>query len=140
MAVRGSKKQLSQEHEDYVAGRYGGRRSPSSGAAWTDLGDVKHEGYLVECKGQFGERAGENPVRSTLLAQFEKVFDEAAQGDRIPAVALRFYKPESALANNDGFVDLIVKTMDDDIFGLVEARARGTAEGAKAYANQTPEA
>jgi hypothetical protein len=135
MAVSGSKKALSKEHEDYVAGRYGGRRSPSSGAAWTDLGDVKHEGYLIECKGQFGERAGENSVRSTLLQQFEKIFDEASQGDRIPAVALRFYKPESALADNNGYVDLIVKTMDDDIFGLQEARARGTLEGFEANAD-----
>lgn len=140
MAVSGSKKQLSKEHEDYVAKKYGGRRSPSSGAAVTDLGDVRSEGYLIECKGQFGERAGENPVRSTLLNQFEKVFDEASQGDRAPAVALRFYKPESALADNQGYVDLIVKLMGDDIFGLLEARARGTAEGARAYADETPEA
>lgn len=140
MAIAGSKKALSKEHEDTIAARYGGRRSPSSGAAWTDLGDVKNDGYLIECKGQFGERTGRLPVSSTLLNQFEKIFDEASQGDRIPAVALRFYKPESALADNNGYVDLIVKTVDDDIFALQEARAHGVVEGVRANADKTPKA
>lgn len=116
MAIAGTKKALSREHEDHVAKRYSGRRSPSSGAAWTDLGDVRHDGWLIECKGQFGERAGDNPVRSTLLNQFEKIADEAAQGDRSPAMALRFYKPESPLADNQGYVDLVVKLLNDDLW------------------------
>lgn len=114
MAVKGSKKALSQEHEEYIAARYGGRRSPSSGAAFTDLGDVRGSDMLVECKGQFGERAGAKPVRSTLVNQFEKIADEAWQGDRTPAMALRFYVPDSPLADNLGYVDLIVKLLEDD--------------------------
>lgn len=132
MAVAGSKKALSKEHEEYVAKRYEGRRSPSSGASITDLGDVRDETFLIECKGQFGERLGSKPVRSTLLNQFEKIADEAMQGDRIPAVALRFYKPESALANNEGFVDLIVKLVDDDLFQLKREYADGVLWGVAA--------
>lgn len=116
MAVKGSKKDLSIEHEEYVAARYGGRRSPSSGAAFTDLGDVRRGvDLLIECKGEFGERTGKKPVRSTLVSYFEKIADEAWQGDRIPAIALRFFMPDSPLANNLGYVDLIVKLLEDDL-------------------------
>lgn len=117
MAVKGSKKDLSQEHEEYVAARYGGRRSPSSGAAFTDLGDVRDgEGeFLFECKGKFGEKIGKSKVRSTLVTQFEKIADEAWQGSRTPIVALRFFMPESPLADNYGYIDLVVKLLSDDI-------------------------
>lgn len=81
----------------------------------TDLGDVKYPGYLIECKAQFGERTGHTKVRSTLVSQFEKAADEAWQGDRTPAMALRFYMPESTLADNKGFVDLIVRLLEDDL-------------------------
>jgi hypothetical protein len=115
MASRGSKKALSKEHEEFIARRYAGRRSPSSGASPTDLGDVRVEREtLIECKGKFGERIGDKPVRSTLLRQFEKVSDEAWAGDMVP---LRFYDPESPCANNEGYVDLVVKLLEDDIYG-----------------------
>jgi hypothetical protein len=88
MASRGSKKALSKEHEEFIARRYAGRRSPSSGASPTDLGDVRVEREtLIECKGKFGERIGDKPVRSTLLRQFEKVSDEAWAGDMVSAKA-----------------------------------------------------
>lgn len=114
MASQGSKKALAVEHEEYVAARYGGRRSPSSGAAFTDIGDVRGVDLLIECKGTFGTRTGAKPVRSTLVNHFEKIADEAWQGDRTPALALRFYMPESPLANNMGYVDLVVKRLEDD--------------------------
>lgn len=135
MAVAGTKKALSKEHEDYIAERYTGRRSPSSGASVTDLGDVRSDTFLIECKGQFGERLGNKPVRATLLKHFEKVADEAIQGDRIPAVALRFYKPESALADNHGYIDLIVKLVNDDLFQLHREFADGTIMGMEAKVN-----
>jgi flagellar basal body rod protein FlgC len=69
---------------------------------------------MFECKGKFGERTGEKPVRSTLLSDFEKVADEAYANDRDPALALRFYKPDSPLANEKGYVDLTVRLMSDD--------------------------
>jgi hypothetical protein len=113
-APRGSKKRLSQEHEDYIARLYGGRRSPSSGGQAHDAGDVRTKETLFECKGKFGERVGAKPVKSTLVDQFEKITDEAYEGMREPAVTLRFYMPDSKLADGQGFVDLVVRLAQDD--------------------------
>lgn len=109
------KKKLSVEQEEFVAKKYGGRRSPSSGAAITDLGDVRTSSALWECKGKFGERTGEKPVRSTLVNQMAKVADEAWQEGKEPAIALRFYMPGHILADTKGYVDLVVRRMCDDI-------------------------
>lgn len=116
MATKGSKKALSVEHEEFVASQYGGKRSESSGAAAHDQGDVRvlDADSLFECKGQFGKRTGSKPVRSTLVSQMEKIADEAWAESREPVVALRFYMPESPLANNFGFVDLVVRLLSDD--------------------------
>lgn len=116
MAPRGSKKALSVEHENFVAKKYSGKRSNSSGAAAHDQGDVRvyNHDILIECKGQFGERTGSKPVRSTLIRQMEKIADEAWSEGKDPAVALRFYLPESPLANNEGYVDFIVRLLADD--------------------------
>lgn len=107
------KKKLSKEHEQVVAKRLNGRRSPSSGASDTDKGDVSTSQFLIECKGKFGERTGQKPVRSTIVKQMEKVADEAWSMDKDPMVALRFYIPESTLADNEGYVDLLVVRMAD---------------------------
>lgn len=117
MATRGTKKELSVRHEDHIASVYGGRRSKSSGAAVTDEGDVyvAGEGTLFECKGQFGELAGNGPVRSTLLTQFTKVAREATDLLSEPAMALRFYAPKNILADGDGWVDLTVRLTADDV-------------------------
>ena len=116
MAKRGTAKALSVEHEEWVAKLYGGTRSPSSGASPTDLGDVRvSDGdTLFECKGKWGERVDGKPVKSTLVSQFEKIWDEAAQGGKNAALALRFFMPNSPLANKDGFVDLTVRLAADD--------------------------
>ena len=107
------KKKLSKEHEQVVAKTLDGRRSPSSGASDTDKGDVSTDNLLIECKGTFGERIGQKPVRSTLVKHMEKVADEAWAMDKDPMVALRFYIPESTLADNQGYVDLLVIRMAD---------------------------
>lgn len=117
MAPRGSKKDLSVKHEEFVAGQYQGRRSPSSGAADHDQGDVRvedGENTLFECKGRFGIRTGAKEARSTLVTQMEKVADEAFAEGRDPALALRFYMPASPLASNEGYVDLTVRLLRDD--------------------------
>lgn len=115
MAPRGSKKSLSVEHEEWVARRYDGKRSKSSGAADTDKGDVRIESQdtLFECKGKFGERTGQKPVRSTLVSQMEKIADEAYTEGKDPAIALRFWMPDSPLAIG-GYVDLAVRLLRDD--------------------------
>ena len=107
------RKKLSREHESFVAKWYGGKRSPSSGASDTDKGDVRTSTMLIECKGKFGQRIGQKPVKSTLLGHMEKAADEAWSEGKDPAVALRFYKPESTLADTNGYVDLIVLRMTD---------------------------
>jgi hypothetical protein len=109
------KKRLSKEHEQYVAKHLGGRRSPSSGASDTDKGDVSTDTLLIECKGKFGKRIGDKEVRSTLVKQMEKAADEAWSEGKDPAIALRFYKPESVLADNEGYVDLLVTRLADEV-------------------------
>lgn len=115
MAKRGSKKALSVEHEKFVAKAYGGRRSPSSGAADHDQGDVRAaaDGTLLECKYK-GSPAEPLKSKPSLLTIMEKVADEAWAEGKEPAVALRYFWPDSPLANRDGWVDLTVRITNDD--------------------------
>lgn len=120
MAMRGSKKELSQRHERHIATVYQGQRSESSGAAVTDEGDVRvvrvsGDNTLFECKGKFGELTGKHPVASTVLTQFEKIVDEAYSINYEPALALRFYVPGSPIATDEGWVDLVVRLLEDDL-------------------------
>jgi hypothetical protein len=113
MATKGSVKRLSVDHEEYVASKYSGRRSPSSGGADNDNGDVRSKHNLIECKltGSPGR-----PQRTTLLTQFEKVAAEAYLEGRSPVIALRYYWPDSFLAGPDGWVDLAVRLLEEDAF------------------------
>jgi Holliday junction resolvase len=107
MAARGSKKRLSVDHEDFIARVYGGVRSPSSGGAGNDCGDVRTKNSLFECKAT-------TKSQSKILKEFEKVTKEAYSEGREPRLALRYFAPESILANLDGWVDLIVRTVEND--------------------------
>lgn len=109
------RKKLSVEHEQYVAKQLGGRRSRSSGASDTDKGDVITDTQMIECKGKFGKRIGDKEVRYTLVKQMEKAADEAWANGKDPAIALRFFVPDSPLANNSGYVDLIVRQLSDEV-------------------------
>ena len=109
------RKKLSKEHELDVAKYLGGRRSPSSGASDTDKGDVTTDDLMVECKGKFGKRIGGNDVKSTLVKQMEKAADEAWAAGKDPAIALRFYMPDSVLADNAGYVDLFITRLADEV-------------------------
>ena len=116
MARKGTNKARSVEHEEFIAKCYQGRRSPSSGAADHDQGDVqigsaRVGGMLFECKTTGG---AEKPAKSTLLTRMEKIADEAWASGLEPALALRFYKPDSRLADSKGFVDLVVRRVADD--------------------------
>lgn len=115
MARRGSKKALSIAHENFVAKAYGGRRSPSSGAAEHDQGDVRAaaDGTLLECKYK-GSPAEPLKSKPSILTVMEKVADEAWSESKEPAIALRFFWPDSPLANRDGWVDLTVRLTNDD--------------------------
>lgn len=113
MAKRGSVKALSVEQEEHIARLYGGRRSASSGAADNDSGDVRASDHLFECKLTGGPG---RPAKSTLLKQFEKVAQEAYAEGKDPVVALRFYSPDSPLANPKGWVDLVVRLAEEDAY------------------------
>jgi hypothetical protein len=107
MARRGSTKDRSEQHENWIAAEYDGVRSPSSGAADTDQGDVRTKTMLIECK---TTGTPEKPSRLPVFIQhLEKVCQEAWEEGRDGMVALRYYYPESRLANNDGWVDVVVR-------------------------------
>jgi Holliday junction resolvase len=107
MANRGTVKALSVDHENYIAQVFDGRRSPSSGASVTDPGDVKTEKYLIECK---MTKAETKPV---YLQQFEKIAQEAWEHSKEPMLALRFYQPDSPLADRNGWIDLVMMLASD---------------------------
>ena len=81
--MKKTNKQLSKDHEDFIA-KYlpGGRRTKASGAAPHDPGDVVSDGYVVECK------ASRKSVTVTK-AMWEKILWEAHSGKE-PAIAIRF--------------------------------------------------
>jgi len=129
MAKRGSTKALSVAHERFIAEAYGGRRSPSSGAAEHDQGDVRAatDGTLLECKYK-GSPADPLKSKPSILTVMEKIADEAWSEGKEPAVALRFFWPDSPLANRNGWVDLTVRLTDDDSVRselMVRSIARG---------------
>jgi hypothetical protein len=113
MAVRGSNKDRSERHENFIAAEYRGRRSPSSGAAVHDPGDVRTETQLIECK-----TTGTPEKPSTLpvfIQHLEKVCMEAWEEGRTGVVALRYYAPYSKLASSEGFVDVVVRPLLTDV-------------------------
>jgi hypothetical protein len=93
---------------------YNGTRSKSSGAAVHDAGDVRLDSSLVECKytGSPGEPLKRMPK---LVKEFEKIANEAWAEGYDPVMALRFYAPKSSLSRNDGWIDFIVRLVEDDI-------------------------
>lgn len=112
MATRGSSKDLSIRHEDFIASVYNGRRSRSSGASDNDAGDVRCEHELIECKVTGGPtRPSKLPI---FVQQMEKIAQEAYEEGRIPALAMRFYSPGSILADREGWIDLVVRRVDED--------------------------
>jgi hypothetical protein len=107
-----NKRELAAQHENAVARAYDGTRSQSSGASVSDKGDVRTPHSLIECK-LTGEPGA--PKRTTLLTQMEKVADEAWAESRQPMVALRIFSPDSPLAGPDGWVDMTVRLLRDDV-------------------------
>lgn len=109
-----TKKELSKQHEEYIAKQYNGQRSRSSGASDTDKGDVRIAGSksIIECK--LTGAPGSGSKRTTLLSHMEKVADEAWAEGKEPAVALRIFCPESPVANVSGWVDFTVRLTADD--------------------------
>lgn len=107
------RKQYSIEHEEAVAKAYHGIRSASSGASIRDAGDVSSDTCAFECKYQ-GSPGEESKRKPTMVARMEKIADEAYQHSLTPVLMLRYYWPESPLADPEGWVDLSVRLMSDD--------------------------
>lgn len=112
MAKRGTVKRKSVEQEDFIAAQYHGRRSASSGAAVTDPGDVRTETSLIECKVMGNPE--ESIKRPGFARDMEKITEEAWSENRIPRLAIRWYDPESILADRNGWCDVVVKRVVDD--------------------------
>lgn len=111
MARRGSSKWFSVEHENFIAYLLGGRRTKASGASPHDLGDVNAPPWLVECK--MTGNPSEVSRKSKLVKDFEKIAVEAHKMGLNPMVAMRYFDPSSPIANNEGWVDLVVMTAQD---------------------------
>lgn len=111
MATRGSSKARSVEHEEWIARKYNGTRSRSSGAADNDQGDVRCGDDLIECKATGGPG---DPVKSSLVTTFQKIASEAYSEGRTPVLALRFFMPQTYLADEKGWVDLTVRRSEED--------------------------
>jgi hypothetical protein len=100
-------------HEEFIARLYGGRRTKASGSGVKEKGDVRIEAQseIVECK-MSGEPG--KPRRVTLVRHMEKVASEAYEEGMDPVVALRYFDPDSTLADREGHVDLVVRLARDD--------------------------
>ena len=96
-----------------MARTYNGRRSASSGGADNDQGDVRTPTLLLEAKvtGTPGKPLKPLPK---FVQEFEKIAEEAFSEGRTPVLALRFFAPNSILANKQGWVDLAVRRVEDD--------------------------
>lgn len=112
MAKRGTVKRKSVEQEEFIAALYGGRRSASSGAADNDAGDVRTPDCLIECKVMGNPE--EKIKRPGFAKDLEKVTEEAWQEGRTPMLAIRWYDPDSILADRNGWCDVIIKRAVDD--------------------------
>ena len=114
MAKRGTSKRKSQDQEKWIATLYSGKASPSSGASDTDQGDVRTAHSLIECKvtGEPGKEP--RPQTPHFIKWLEKVALEAWSEGRQPALALRYFDPDSPLARPDGWIDVVVRTAADD--------------------------
>lgn len=97
-----------------MARQYEGKRSPSSGGSPTDKGDVRvaTSKTIFECKAT-GEPGGKSKY-TTIIRHMEKMADEAYAEGKDPALALRYFCPESPLAGYDGWVDLTVRLTEQD--------------------------
>lgn len=118
MATRGSSKALSIEQEGFIAALYVGKRSPSSGGADNDQGDVRTDYDLIECKVKGGPG---KPTKSALITTFEKIAEEAYSEGREPVLALRFFMPDSILADQKGWVDITVRRTAEDAARVASA-------------------
>jgi hypothetical protein len=102
-----------QTHEKYIAKLYQGEGTAGSGNGVRQKGDVRIEtdDEIVECKYTDNKDGSGNP---RLVKIMEKVASEAYEEGKDPAIAMRWFMPESTLANSEGCVDLVIRLARDD--------------------------
>lgn len=114
MAGRGTAKARADAHEIWIAHKYDGTRTKNSGAGVGEKGDVRTQYTLIECK--CAGSPGEKPIRKpALIRELEKITNEAHSAGKDPVLALRYFLPDSPLANRDGWVDVAIRSVEDDI-------------------------
>lgn len=107
-------KDRSVAHELHVAQRYGGVRSRSSGAAFRDIADVDTAELAIECKETGGP--GEDPIsKPKIIGLLEDLAGKSYPSGKDPVLAMRYYLPDSPLANLDGWVDVAIRPLDVDV-------------------------
>jgi Holliday junction resolvase len=103
-------KQMSVEHENFIALAMSGKRERASGASITAPGDVITDDYLVECK---VSETGRVSISADAIA---KIREEAATRGRRPMIALRLRDPYGGK-----HIDMVVKLLDDELEDRVYA-------------------
>jgi Holliday junction resolvase len=97
----------AQNHENYIAKMYNGRRSPSSGASWADRGDVRFDisdfHFTAECK-----TTGKKSF-SIKKETWDKIVEEAQEQNRRPCMFIRFEDESGRM------IDLVVRSIHDDL-------------------------
>lgn len=98
----------AEKHESFIAKMYKGRRSPSSGASWSDRGDVRFDikndfKFTAECK------TTEKKSYSIKLETWNKIVEEAQEQDRRPCMFVRFEDESGQM------IDLVVRSINDDL-------------------------
>jgi len=105
-------KQMSVEHEDYIAVVFDGERERASGASITSPGDVfvseRYSDYgvplLIECK------VSESGTVSISAKAIAKIREEAAMRGCRPMIALRLRDPYGGK-----HIDIIAKLLEDEV-------------------------
>lgn len=68
---------------------------------------------LIECK-MTGRPGKDLKPLPKFVQEFEKITEEAWSEGREPVLALRYFAPDSILADREGWVDLAVRRASDD--------------------------
>lgn len=118
MASKGTKKRASEDQEKWIEYVYDGHRSVSSGASAKDRGDVRTGLSMIECK------TTEREMPKWILDPLEKIVQEAYAENLVPALAMRFYNPDSILSDGRGNIDIVIRRVGDDSALENDAEAR----------------
>lgn len=104
-------KEMSKEHEDFIAGLFQGLREKASGANKTRPGDVYVHDHPVLGKVLFECKVSESGRVSISAEQIAQLQEEAAQRGARPMAALRLRDPYDSRRH----IDVVLKFLDDEL-------------------------